>query len=123
MTLVDKVNPAAKLGEIDSYWNPHIVGDVNDMQVKLVKLKGEFQWHHHDVEDELFLVVRGTLLMKFRDRDVTVEQGEFIIVPHTVEHCPVALGEECHVLLFEPSTTLNTGTEDTERTRRDLRRL
>ena len=64
------------------------------MQVKLVKLKGEFQWHHHDVEDELFLVVSGTLLMKFRDRDVTVEQGEFIIVPHTVEHCPVALGEE-----------------------------
>ena len=119
----DKVNLVEKLAHIDSFWNPHIVGDVNDMQVKLVKLRGAFEWHHHDVEDELFFVVKGKLLMKLRDRDVRLGEGEFIVVPRKVEHCPVAESDECHVMLFERSTTLNTGTQDSERTRRDLRRL
>jgi len=118
----DKVNLAAAFARFANHWSPRVVGDVNDMQVKVVKLKGEFVWHHHDVEDELFLVIKGRLTMRFRDRAVDVEAGEFIIVPHGVEHQPYAT-EECEVLLLEPKTTLNTGTEVNERTVATLERL
>lgn len=103
-------------------WSPRIAGEINDSYVKLVKLKGEFVWHHHDHEDELFLVVKGRMLMRFRDREVWLEPGEFIVVPKGVEHLPVA-PEECEVLLLEPKTTLNTGNVVNERTVADLQRL
>jgi mannose-6-phosphate isomerase-like protein (cupin superfamily) len=116
------VNLAEKFGKIDDYWNPRLLGELNDFAVKAVKLKGEFVWHHHDVEDELFLVVKGTLKMRFRDRDALVRQGEFLIVPHGVEHQPVA-DEEVHLILLEPKTTLNTGNVTNERTVRQLERI
>ncbi len=118
----DKVNLAEKLNLFNKYWSPKIVGEVNESYVKLVKLKGEFVWHHHEREDELFLVLKGRLLMKFRDRDVWVNEGEFIIVPRGVEHMPVA-EEEVHVLLLEPKTTLNTGNVENERTLHELQRI
>jgi mannose-6-phosphate isomerase-like protein (cupin superfamily) len=90
-------------------WSPRVAGQVNAMQIKLAKFEGAFTWHFHTAEDELFLVHRGRLLMKFRDREEVVEEGEFIVVPHGVEHCPVALTETCEVVLLEPATTLNTG--------------
>ena len=123
---IRKVNLAEKLTQIGDHWNPRIVGDVNAMQVKLVKLQGAFDWHHHETEDELFLVLSGTLTMRLRDRDIVREivvgPGEFLIVLHGVEHLPVA-DLEVAVLLFEPGTTLNTGTARTERTRAVLERL
>jgi mannose-6-phosphate isomerase-like protein (cupin superfamily) len=119
---IEKVSLAEKLGSFQDYWSPKVVGAVNDSFVKLVKLKGEFVWHHHDAEDELFLVIKGTLLMKLRDRDVRVEEGEFIIIPRGVEHLPVA-EDEVHVLLLEPKSTLNTGNVVNERTVADLDRL
>jgi mannose-6-phosphate isomerase-like protein (cupin superfamily) len=112
---VEKVNLAQKFSLFQEYWSPKIVGEVNDAHIKLVKLQGEFVWHHHDQEDELFLVTKGRLLMQFRDRDVWVEEGDFIIVPKGVEHRPVA-PEECHVVLMEPKSTLNTGNVNNERT-------
>jgi mannose-6-phosphate isomerase-like protein (cupin superfamily) len=105
---VEKVNLAEKLALFTEYWNPKIVGELNRQQVKLVKFKGEFVWHHHEVEDEMFLVLQGQFCMEFRDRQVNLEPGEFIIVPRGIEHRPVA-EEEVHVLLFEPASTLNTG--------------
>jgi mannose-6-phosphate isomerase-like protein (cupin superfamily) len=111
---VGKVNLAEKLELFDDYWSPRIVGELNGQYVKLAKLKGEFLWHRHEEEDEMFLVVQGQLVIKFRDRDVILEAGEFLIVPHGVEHCPVA-GEECHVLLFEPVATAHTGDVESER--------
>ena len=105
---MEKVNLAEKLALFADHWNPKIVGDLNGQQVKLVKFQGEFVWHHHDTEDELFLVVQGRFCMEFHDRQVWLEAGEFLIVPHGVEHRPIA-EEEVHVLLFEPTTTLNTG--------------
>ncbi|WP_447761669.1 cupin domain-containing protein [Sphingopyxis panaciterrae] len=120
---VDKVNLAAAFATFDDYWNPRVAGDINNFQVKLVKFDGKFDWHHHDSEDELFLVVAGRMKMAFRDRDVIVETGEFIIVPHGTEHCPEALGGECQVLLLEPNSTLNTGNVETEKTRKALERL
>lgn len=116
------VNLAKKLSQITDHWHPHLVGDINAMQVKLVKLAGEFDWHYHDTEDELFLVLKGTLLMRLRDQDITVGEGEFIIIPHGVEHLPVA-EEEVHLLLVEPATTLNTGTVRTALTHETLTRL
>jgi mannose-6-phosphate isomerase-like protein (cupin superfamily) len=110
------VNLAEKLALVTDRWSPKAVGEVNDLHVKLVKLEGEFVWHAHDVEDELFLVLRGTLRMQFRDREALVQPGEFIIVPHGVEHRPVA-DEEVHVLLLEPKSTVNTGTAGGDRTR------
>ncbi|MFC3616600.1 cupin domain-containing protein [Lutimaribacter marinistellae] len=104
-------------------WSPRIAGQVNNMMVKLAKFEGEFVWHHHETEDELFLVHKGRLLMKFRDRDEIIEQGEFIIVPHGVEHCPVALDGICEVLLMEPATTVNTGNADDARKVTDLKRV
>ena len=108
-------NLAQAFAAFSETWSPRIAGQINDMDVRLVKLEGEFVWHHHAVEDELFLVHRGTLLMKFRDRDEVVNEGEFIIVPHGVEHCPVALDGVCEVVLLEPSSTINTGNAQDER--------
>ena len=119
---MDKVNLRETFARFDDPWHPRIVGDVNDMQVKLVKLRGEFIWHQHDAEDELFFVVRGTLLMRFRDRDVRVEPGEFLIVPRRTEHLPIG-EDECEVMLFEPRTTLNTGNVVNERTITEPERL
>ncbi len=120
------INLAHKLAQFSEHWSPKIVGELNDSYVKLVKLKGEFVWHHHAAEDELFLVIRGTLRMKIRQQGVEVEKkilpGEFIIVPRGVEHLPVA-DEEVHVLLLEPKSTLNTGNVRDERTREVLERL
>ena len=111
-----KVNLAEKFSRFSDYCNPRIVGEVNDCHVKVVKLKGEFIWHHHDNEDELFLVTKGRLLMKLRDGDITIEEGEFYIVPRGVEHCPLALTPEVRVLLLEPKGTLNTGNVTSDRT-------
>jgi mannose-6-phosphate isomerase-like protein (cupin superfamily) len=119
---MDKVNLAQKFSLFQEYWSPKIAGEINDSHVKLVKLKGEFVWHHHDTEDELFLVVKGRLLIKLRDRDIFLEEGEFIIIPRGVEHLPIA-EEEAHVLLLEPKTTLNTGSIRNERTVSDLERI
>jgi mannose-6-phosphate isomerase-like protein (cupin superfamily) len=104
----DRVNIAEKLSLFDEQWSPKIVGELNGQHVKLVKLSGEFVWHHHDDEDEMFLVVDGRFRMEFRDREVWIEEGEFIVVPRGVEHRPVA-EEEASVMLFEPASTLNTG--------------
>ena len=119
---MEKVNIADKLARFTEQWSPKIVGELNGQQVKLVKIKGPFVWHHHDHEDELFLVVKGRFRMEFRDRHVWLEEGEFLIVPRGVEHRPVA-EEEAHVLLFEPASTLNTGNVRDERTVADLERL
>jgi mannose-6-phosphate isomerase-like protein (cupin superfamily) len=112
---VKKVNLSQKLALFDELWSPRIVGELNGQQVKLAKLKGEFTWHHHDAEDEMFLVLKGQLTIKLPDQDVVLEEGEFLIVPRGVEHMPVA-EEEAHVLLFEPAGTLNTGNVRDERT-------
>jgi mannose-6-phosphate isomerase-like protein (cupin superfamily) len=104
----NKVNLAEKLSLFDERWSPQIVGELNGQHVKLVKLLGEFVWHHHDEEDELFLVVKGRFRMEYRDREEWIEEGEFVVVPRGVEHRPVA-EEEAHVMLFEPAPTLNTG--------------
>ena len=111
---MERINLREKFARIDKPWDPRIVGELNGQHVKLARVQGEFVWHSHEREDELFLVVRGTLAMQFRDRTVTVTEGEFIIVPRGVEHCPRA-DEEAHVLLFEPATTLNTGDADDPR--------
>jgi len=120
--IIEKVTVAEKLKAIGDYWNPRIVGELNGQHVKLVKLKGEFVWHHHENEDEMFLVVKGKLRIEFRDKHVSHEEGEPLIVPRGVEHRPVA-AEEAHVLLFEPESTLNTGNVRNERTREKLERL
>jgi mannose-6-phosphate isomerase-like protein (cupin superfamily) len=112
---MNTVNLKEKFSRFSDYCNPRIIGEVNECHVKAVKLKGEFIWHHHDHEDELFLVVKGTLRMKFRDREALVNEGEFIVVPRGVEHCPVA-DEEVHIVLIEPKSTLNTGNITNERT-------
>lgn len=108
MASAEKVNLAQKLSLFSEHWSPKIVGELNGQHVKLVKFIGEFVWHHHEAEDELFLVVEGRFRMEFRDREVWLEEGEFIVVPRGVEHRPVA-EEEVSVLLFEPASTLNTG--------------
>ncbi len=113
--MIDKVNLAEKLALIAEHWQPRIAGQVNDAHIKLVKLAGDFLWHHHPAEDELFLVLSGRLNMKLRDRDVWLAPGELIIIPRGVEHCPCA-PDECHVLLVEPVSTLNTGNVRSERT-------
>jgi mannose-6-phosphate isomerase-like protein (cupin superfamily) len=119
---MEKINLAEKFALFDDHWSPKIVGEINDSYVKLAKFKGEFIWHKHDAEDELFLVVKGRLLIKLRDREIHLEAGEFTIIPRGVEHLPVA-NEEAHVLLLEPKTTLNTGDVVTERTVKDLSRV
>jgi mannose-6-phosphate isomerase-like protein (cupin superfamily) len=119
---MEKVNLAAKLARFSEHWSPKIVGELNGQHVKLAKLKGEFVWHHHDDEDELFLVIKGRLRMELRSGDIIIEEGEFLVVPRGVEHRPVA-DEEVHVLLFEPASTLNTGNVSNERTVTNLDRL
>jgi mannose-6-phosphate isomerase-like protein (cupin superfamily) len=119
---MEKVIIADKLSQIHDHWNPRIVGELNGQHVKAVKLIGEFVWHHHDNEDELFLVIKGELMMEFRDKVVSIKPGEFIIVPRQVEHRPVAK-EEVEILLFEPAGTLNTGNVTSERTRKNLERI
>ena len=113
---MDKVNLAEKFSLFDEYWSPKIAGELNGQYVKLAKLKGEFIWHHHEAEDEMFLVVKGRLTMKLRERDIILEEGEFLIVPRGVEHKPVA-EEEAHIMLFEPKSTVNTGNVRDERTK------
>lgn len=112
---MEAVNLSEKFGLFSDYWSPKIAGELNDSYLKLAKLKGEFVWHHHEHEDELFLVVKGRLLIKLRDRDIWLNAGEFVVIPKGVEHMPVA-EEEVHVLLLEPKTTLNTGNIENERT-------
>ena len=112
---MEKVNLAEKFKLFQEHWSPKIVGEVNDCYMKLVRFKGEFVWHHHDDEDEMFMVIKGRFVMKLRDRDVQLEEGEFIVIPHGVEHMPVA-DEEVEVLLIEPKSTLNTGNVKSERT-------
>jgi mannose-6-phosphate isomerase-like protein (cupin superfamily) len=113
--MLTTVNLAEKFSLFSDYWGPKIIGELNDSHVKAVKLKGEFVWHHHDEEDELFLVVKGRLLIKLRDRDLWIGEGEFAIIPRKVEHCPVA-DEEVWVVLLERRSTLNTGNIENERT-------
>ena len=109
------VNLQQKFAKFSEHYKPHIIGEVNDCYVKVVKLKGEFIWHHHDHEDELFLVVKGTLRMKFHDHESVIREGEFVIVPRMVEHMPV-VDEEVHLVLIEPKSSLNTGNVTNERT-------
>jgi len=121
---MQKINLQQKLSLINDHWNPRIAGELNGQYIKLVKFKGPFTWHHHETEDELFMVVRGRFRMDYRDQSnsdqsIWIEPGEMIIVPRGVEHCPVA-EEECEVLLFEPASTLNTGNTENEFTRKTL---
>jgi mannose-6-phosphate isomerase-like protein (cupin superfamily) len=110
-----KVNLAQKFSLFDEYWSPKIVGELNGQVVKIAKLKGEFLWHHHETEDEFFMVIKGRMVIKLSDQDVSLETGEFFIVPRGVEHKPVA-EEEAHILMFEPRSTLNTGNVQSDRT-------
>ena len=119
---MEKVNVYEKFGLFNDFWNPKIIGELNGQHVKLVKLKGEFVWHHHDVEDELFYVIKGILRMELHDKSITIHEGEFFIVPRGIEHKPVA-NEEVHVMLFEPKSTLNTGNVRNERTVERLREI
>jgi len=112
---MDVINIAQKFSLFQEYWQPHIAGELNDSYIKLAKLKGEFVWHLHENEDELFLVVKGKLLLKLRDRELWLEAGEFAIIPRGIEHCPVA-EDEVQVILLEPKSTLNTGNLRNERT-------
>ena len=120
--MIEKVNLSEKFGLFAEHWSPKIAGEVNDSYVKLVKFTGDFVWHKHENEDEMFLVVKGEIVIKLRDGDVRLSEGEFVIIPRGVEHKPVA-DAEAHVLLFEPKTVLNTGDVVNERTRPDLERI
>lgn len=120
--MIEKVNVADKFARFNEHWAPKIIGDLNDFHVKAVKAKGDFVWHHHEREDELFYVVKGRLVIKLRDGEVALGPGEFAVVPHGVEHLPIA-DEETHILLLEPKTTVNTGTAGGGRTLRDLERI
>ncbi|TFH39640.1 MAG: cupin domain-containing protein [Bacteroidia bacterium] len=117
-----KVNIGDKLSLVNNYWKPVIVGELNNQQVKLVKIKGEFIMHHHENEDELFLVIKGALRMDYGDHIEDINEGEFIIVPRGIKHRPIA-DTETHLLLFEPSTTLNTGNISNELTHKSPERL
>ena len=119
---MEKISLPEKLAQIDEHWRPKVVAELNGQEVKLVKFCGVFPWHHHENEDELFLVIKGRLRMKFRDRETLINEGEFVIVPRGVEHMPVA-DEEVHVVLIEPKTTLNTGNVTNERTLAQLERI
>ena len=120
--MLEKVNIAEKFRLFEEHWSPKIAGEVNDSYVKLVKFQGDFVWHKHDAEDEMFLVVRGSIVIKLRDGDVHLGEGEFVVIPRGVEHMPVA-EEEAHVILFEPKTVLNTGDAQDERTLHELQRI
>ena len=120
--MLDKINLAEKFARITEYWKPYIAGELNGQLVKLDKLNGEFVWHHHQNEDEMFLVVKGRFRIEFRDKTVWLEEGEFIVVPRGVEHKPVA-DEEAWIVLFEPASTLNTGNVDNQFTLRELEKV
>jgi mannose-6-phosphate isomerase-like protein (cupin superfamily) len=120
--MTHKVNIAEKFSKISEYYKPHIAGELNGQMVKLVKTKGAFVFHHHETDDEMFLVVKGRFRMEFLGRHEWIEEGEFIVVPRGVEHRPVA-EEECWILLFEPASTLNTGNVVNERTLAELERV
>lgn len=122
MATVEKVNLAEKFALFSEHWSPKIAGQINDFHLKLVKLKGEFVWHHHENEDELFLVVKGRLLIKLRDKDVWLDEGEFVVIPRGVEHCPVA-EDEVHLILLEPATTVNTGNVQDAKTVTNLQKI
>lgn len=122
MDAIEKVNVAQKFSLFRDRWSPKIVGELNDSHIKLAKLQGEFVWHQHEAEDELFLVVKGRLLIKLRERDISLEEGEFVIIPRGVEHLPIA-EEEAEVLFVEPKSTLNTGNVTNERTVPELDRI
>jgi quercetin dioxygenase-like cupin family protein len=122
MGSVEKVNIAQKFSLFNEYWVPYIVGELNESYVKVDKLKGQFVWHKHDTEDELFLVTKGKLVIKLRDKDISLSEGEFVIIPKGVEHMPVA-DQEAHVVLIEPKSTLNTGDVTNEKTVAQLRRI
>lgn len=117
-----KVNVREKFNLFSDHWNPKVIGELNGQQVKAVKLLGEFLWHHHEAEDEMFLVMSGVLKMEFRDKIVELQAGEFIIVPKKVEHRPIA-EHEVEVLIFEPATTLNTGNVLNERSKEHLEKI
>ncbi|MBK6764929.1 MAG: cupin domain-containing protein [bacterium] len=117
--MATKINISSTFAQIHDYEHPRIAALVNECAVKFVKLKGDFVWHHHEEEDELFLVVKGSLRMKLRDGDVTVHEGEMILIPHGVEHCPVA-DEEVHLILFERASTVNTGNVINEKTKIEI---
>ena len=117
-----KINISQKLAQFNDHWNPRIIGELNKQHVKLAKIKGEFIWHKHDDEDEMFLVLKGTLKIEFRDRTETIQENEIIIVPKGVEHKPIA-EEEVSIVLFEPATTISTGALENERTRKNLESL
>jgi len=119
---MEKVNIVQKFAHIQEYWKPYIAAELNGQHVKLDKIKGEFVWHHHENEDEMFLVVKGRFCMELRERNIWLEEGEFLVVPRGVEHRPVA-EEECWFLLFEPASTLNTGNVVNERTHHELGRV
>jgi mannose-6-phosphate isomerase-like protein (cupin superfamily) len=119
---MEKINIAEKLGSFSDYFNPRVVGELNGQHVKLVKFKGEFVWHHHEQEDELFYVVKGSFDMQLRNKTITVNAGEFLIMPRGIEHRPVAI-EEVEIMLFEPATTLNTGNVENELTRKELKHI
>ena len=116
---IEKINLVEKLNCFTDYWNPKIVGELNGQHVKIAKFKGEFTWHKHDNEDEMFLVLKGNFKMEFRDKSIELNENEFLIVPKGVEHKPVA-EEEVSVMLFEPITTLNTGEKLNSFTKSDL---
>jgi mannose-6-phosphate isomerase-like protein (cupin superfamily) len=120
--MIDKINIAEKLSLINEYWSPNIAGELNGQFVKLVKFKGEFTWHHHENEDEMFLVVKGKFRMELKEKSIDVNEGEYIIIPRGVDHKPVA-EEEVHVMLFEPASTLNTGNVKNEFTKENLQQI
>jgi mannose-6-phosphate isomerase-like protein (cupin superfamily) len=119
---MEKVNLAEKFSRFNDQWSPKIAGELNGQYVKLVKFQGPFVWHHHDNEDEMFFVVKGSFVMKLRDGDITINEGEFIVIPAGVEHMPVA-EREAHVVLFEPKSTLNTGNVRNDRTLPELAKI
>lgn len=119
---MEKVSLSDKFSQFTEHWSPKIAGELNGQQVKLVKFKGEFIWHHHDKEDELFYVVKGSFDMHMRDKIVTMNEGEFIIIPKGVEHKPVAK-EEVQVMLLEPAATINTGNVENKLTAKDLQKI
>lgn len=120
--MIDKINLAEKFNGISDFWNPRIATELNGQQVKLVKIKGEFVWHHHEHEDELFYVVKGSFIMHFRDGEVAMKEGDMIVIPRGVEHKPEAT-EEAHILLFEPAGTVNTGDVQSHLTRQHIQHI
>ncbi len=119
---MEKINLSEKLSLINEHYDPHIVAELNGQLVKLVKFRGPFTWHHHQNEDELFFVIKGSFTMKLRDKDIKISAGEMIVIPRGVEHCPVA-EEEVEVMLFEPASTLNTGNVENKLTKKELKQI